>query len=288
MYVNQIIETVLMFPDKSFEIQKQWIIDSLKASMKFHLGEIPGAVDSLLLKHNGSKMFRDDLDIPLPFHTTFLSFVISRGKLEIDASTSPSTKRGVLAVEDKREDRTLFLQYMYSDEVKMWIPSFFGLVRQGGKSELQIAPVIKTEAVLQNLGRALDAQEIREAFNSLNSDISVFNVFLELLTCKNIISETVHVDEILNKRRVKKGKLPLYDYKVLNLLLPGIRTDSNKSYSRGLDIKQRVHLCRGHFKEYTDKRPLFGKYVGRYWWQPIVRGKGDGMIAKEYQIKVNT
>lgn len=47
----------------------------------------------------------------------------------------------------------------------------------------------------------------------------------------------------------------------------------------------RVHLCRGHFKEYTEQNPLFGRHVGRYWWQPCVRGKKEkGIIAKDYIV----
>lgn len=287
MYVNQIIEQVARYPEESYEIPKSWILNSLKGSIKFHLGEIPGAIESLLAKHGGSKVFQDDLDLHFPYSNTFLSFVVPREKIEVDQTTDMSTKRGILAVEDKSKGQTLFLQYMYHDVGKMWIPSVIGLVHLKGQSDFKIAPVLKTEAIVRNLGRSFDAHEMREAFTSLNSDISVFNVFLALLSCKNITAETIRIDEKLNKRRSKKGKLPLYDYKVLNLILPGNKKEVNKSDLNETSIKQRVHLCRGHFKEYTEKRPLFGKYVGRYWWQAIVRGKGDGMINKEYQIKLN-
>jgi len=50
----------------------------------------------------------------------------------------------------------------------------------------------------------------------------------------------------------------------------------------------RIHLCRGHFKEYTKEKPLFGKYTGTYWWQPTMRGnKKKGVIHKDYEVVAN-
>jgi hypothetical protein len=52
------------------------------------------------------------------------------------------------------------------------------------------------------------------------------------------------------------------------------------------DSLNRVHLCHGHFKNYTEGNPLFGKYTGRYWWQPFVRGnKKKGVVMKDYLVK---
>ena len=62
-----------------------------------------------------------------------------------------------------------------------------------------------------------------------------------------------------------------------------IKEYDEKSY-QGL---QRVHLCRGHFKEYTNENPLFGKHVGRFWWQPMVRGdKKRGVLNKDYDVVI--
>lgn len=287
MYVDQILEIISKFPEESYQIPKYWLIESLRTSAKFHLGEIPGAIDNLLAKQAGAKIFSDDLDFPLPFPATFLSFIIPREKIPIEEITSYSTRRGVLAVEDKQNGRTLYLQYMYYDEGKMWVPSFFGLVHEKDQGEFKIAPVIKNEAIIRNTGRNLKEEEIRAAFKSLNSDVSVFNVFLELLTCKNITTETIHIDEKLNRKRIKNGKLPLFEYKVLNLLLPGVKSGTGLTSSKELGATQRVHLCRGHFKEYTKERPLFGKYTGRYWWQSAVRGKGAGCIVKDYHVDIS-
>jgi hypothetical protein len=43
------------------------------------------------------------------------------------------------------------------------------------------------------------------------------------------------------------------------------------------------HIMRGHFKRFTEERPLLGKYVGQFWWEQQVRGTADkGIIHKDY------
>ncbi len=61
----------------------------------------------------------------------------------------------------------------------------------------------------------------------------------------------------------------------------------NNSGSKGDgSYTNRIHLCRGHFKRYTKDKPLFGKYVGLWWWQPSVRGRNkEGIIYKDYELK---
>ncbi len=45
------------------------------------------------------------------------------------------------------------------------------------------------------------------------------------------------------------------------------------------------HFCRGHFKTYTAERPLFGKYVGAFWWDAHARGSiKKGIVTKDYNI----
>jgi len=104
------------------------------------------------------------------------------------------------------------------------------------------------------------------------------------LSCKNIVASKKLPPERLNKKRTKSGKEPLYTYHTLKVLLPSRRTIGTKADPTGRTV--RLHLCRGHFKEYTTNRPLFGKYTGRYWWQPIARGdKKAGVVMKDYHVE---
>ncbi len=65
-----------------------------------------------------------------------------------------------------------------------------------------------------------------------------------------------------------------------------------RQLSVGKDGKQqpvkglvRQHICRGHFKTYTEDRPLFGKYAGTFWVPATVKGNPErGVVGKDYRI----
>jgi hypothetical protein len=121
--------------------------------------------------------------------------------------------------------------------------------------------------------------------NVIPAYLSNIEKTVRLLNCKNIQTEKIQPPAKLNKKRIRSGKQSIFDYHILNLVLP-----SNKK--RGYQEQQvplshnRVHLCRGHFKEYTKEHPLFGRHTGLYWWEPSVRGQNrDGVVMKDYNIK---
>lgn len=107
-----------------------------------------------------------------------------------------------------------------------------------------------------------------------------------LLNCKNITSEKHSPDEALNKSRRKRGKQELFTYKTLKLLLPGNKEKHNLQ-NEPTGEHNRIHFCRGHFKEYTAEAPLFGRITGLWWWQPHVRGQNkDGIVVKDYEVEI--
>ncbi|MHB8136639.1 MAG: hypothetical protein ACYDH1_20700 [Anaerolineaceae bacterium] len=115
-------------------------------------------------------------------------------------------------------------------------------------------------------------------------DLVAMNAALMLLNCKNIVSEDNLPPEKLNKKRNKNGKQELFTYKTLKLVLPTESKNNGKEYLPS-GAKVRIHLCRGHFKNYTKESPLFGRYTGLYWWEPHIRGdKNEGIVIKDYKI----
>lgn len=111
----------------------------------------------------------------------------------------------------------------------------------------------------------------------------MFCVFLRFLSCKNIETQDNLPSLKLNKKRKKTGKQELFTYKTLVIKPIGKKQESQAA--QGL-WDNRIHLCRGHFKEYTTKKPLFGRITGRFWWQPSVRGRSrDGIVMKNYKIE---
>ena len=132
----------------------------------------------------------------------------------------------------------------------------------------------------------------RETLSDFNPDnfgesgyaIAVVCTVMRLLifmNCKNVIQEKIETSPRLQKKRARSNKRPLFDYYVLKV---------RQSFSGGSEKKDlwsnRIHLCRGHFKNYTDENPLFGKYTGLYWWQPHARGqKKKGVVVKDYDMQ---
>jgi hypothetical protein len=50
-------------------------------------------------------------------------------------------------------------------------------------------------------------------------------------------------------------------------------------------IKHALHICRGHFKNFTPEAPLLGRATGTYWFSSHVRGsKERGVVKKDYSI----
>jgi hypothetical protein len=131
-----------------------------------------------------------------------------------------------------------------------------------------------------------DAEEPKEYYDEMIQEIKNINACMLLLSCKNIKAESVPPVEKLNKKRRKKGKQDIMDYKTLRLVLPRQQRYANSGGSgEGSQQATRLHLCAGHFKSYTQDAPLFGKHTGRFWWQPHVRGDKDvGQVNKEYAV----
>lgn len=104
-----------------------------------------------------------------------------------------------------------------------------------------------------------------------------------LAHCKNIEIVDVKKDfKKLNKNRKKKNKSPLFEFKVVKL------TDASKKVYTIHDLndsrkKVNFHICRGHFKEYNEEKPLFGKLTGKFWVPQHTRGDiKKGFTKKDY------
>lgn len=107
-----------------------------------------------------------------------------------------------------------------------------------------------------------------------------------LLSCKNV-SMTPHESDPEQVRRAVKrhgGTPDSYRYHTLVVRPPGARHDSP---GQDIDIMPR-HMCRGHFAEYGpefNKGLLFGKYAGRFYVPPHMKGdKKHGVVEKDYIV----
>lgn len=103
--------------------------------------------------------------------------------------------------------------------------------------------------------------------------------------CNNVEYYDKSHPKSLQKANKKRGKIPQETYRVLDIggLKKQAKSESNSSQG---ELSTALHICRGHFKTYTEEKPLFGKITGTVWCPPHQRGTIDqGKINKEYNIK---
>lgn len=104
--------------------------------------------------------------------------------------------------------------------------------------------------------------------------------------CRNVekVKEGAAAEK-LNKAHKKRYGAPLHRFYTLKI---GVmqRILEKEGRANEIGVPMALHVCRGHFKEFTEDKPLFGKHVGRYWWPMHVRGKADaGSVDKQYKVE---
>ena len=94
--------------------------------------------------------------------------------------------------------------------------------------------------------------------------------------CRNEISP-----RLWQKQR-RNGKLGVSSFYTLDI--PAITSRLSVGADAGQSMAQRLHLCRGHFKDYRE-HGLFGRQRGIYWWDMQARGKAAmGEVRKDYRV----
>jgi hypothetical protein len=104
-----------------------------------------------------------------------------------------------------------------------------------------------------------------------------------LAHCKNVR----HVEHVpggkFERAKRRRGEEPSLRYYTLEIdpMKQVLRTEGNAD-STGL--KQALHICRGHFKDYRQSG-LFGRIKGIFWWDSMARGSSSqGVVAKDYAV----
>lgn len=118
----------------------------------------------------------------------------------------------------------------------------------------------------------------------MNSAIRPVSLAISFLHCKNVTMVTTDPPVKVQQRRVKEGKLPLIRYHTLEIE-PMCKILRTEGQSEKTGLKLALHICRGHFKDYSKGKGLFGRFHDLYWWDSMVRGSPEhGMVGKDYNI----
>lgn len=272
MFAHQIIEDLNNI-SKLYNISERYAqtaiacLDFINKSIHFTIEDLLG---SLELAFDNRPVYENFLN--LPYKKIWIDFIIKlqNGKI---------SKNGVLVTESESEkegDKKCIRIYIYSQVfTKKWImhPNYY-TIREDLPGVVGKVETVKSDekGIMKSIEK-IDVQVIK-----------IIDVFLKILNCKNIVVEKIHAHKKLNKKRRLAGKQEIFDYHVLNVVTPSAKREYQEKH-KPLS-HNRVHLCRGHFKEYTKEHPLFGKLTGIYWWQPHARGQNkNGIVIKDYNIK---
>ena len=105
---------------------------------------------------------------------------------------------------------------------------------------------------------------------------------IKFMNCKNVLIKTNDPPSKLQKNRKRKNKPPLYSFKTIEIRpIRILKTISNNKS----DIGYSLHICRGHFKDYTKGKGLFGRIHGSFWWEEQMRGDiKHGISEHDYKV----
>lgn len=106
---------------------------------------------------------------------------------------------------------------------------------------------------------------------------------ISFLHCKNVKMKPV-LPRPESAKRQRKSAIPTIKTYTLEIepMRKILETEGN---SQKTGLKLALHICRGHFKDFSKGTGLFGKYKGMFWWDSQVRGhKESGVIIKDYDI----
>lgn len=107
---------------------------------------------------------------------------------------------------------------------------------------------------------------------------------VSLMHCKNITYHAVEPPK-LSPHLKRKRRRPLVRYHVLDID-PMRRVLKTEGRSDEVGLKRALHICRGHFRTYTEEAPMFGRVTGTFWVPQHIRGNAEsGVVVKDYNVK---
>jgi hypothetical protein len=191
-----------------------------------------------------------DLDSPfakLPFPITYVEF---------EAYTLGTIC--LLATESGDE---ILLTIFTKEPGKGFSKNLFDIVLKGQESHLSVT---------------MPGFEIDDLMRQYAGNIAqIFVSFLEALNCSNVETILNEPPQKLNKKRIAKGKTPLFAFRTLHIKT-GQRTVTPKGQTAAERAGPRLHFRRGHIRRLPDKL---------VWVQPCMVGSiKNGMVLKDYEV----
>lgn len=296
---------------KNYKIHVNRVINYIKTCHKFHIGDYD-EIYKLFQGREGQILFVDDYEyLKLPYKVVYLDGMVNRDSVEEEEVNVP--KRAMLVIEVNKEFWFCYIINKF-ENVDRWILSPIGyLIHLGLMLPLKDFYEILTltndfeEVICKNpsaygdfkastIPIPLDLSFMKqvdpiETMKDDQFDMVTLSNYITLLNCKNVGSNIIKVYQSAKKSNKgsyagRKIELPQYSYHILKLKLPGEKNEKKYISSGEAMTHYRRHFCRGHFKTFTEEKPLLGKHIGRYWFSAHLRGNNDGIVDKDYTTEI--
>lgn len=180
---------------------------------------------------------------------------------------------------DKKAIYILPLNYL--EESGKWFPNIAAIVLTEGLILYRSEKIFEAKGIVY-VPAGKDQARIwseagytyADAINDGSDDLKCFFQLMYLLDCSNVVVQTNDAPKHLNKKRLKKGKIPFFDYRVLTI------RNTKKMRETKTDVvgnrkSPTPHLRRGHLRHY----PNFTRFIQNM----SIGGKGK-MINKDYKL----
>ena len=116
----------------------------------------------------------------------------------------------------------------------------------------------------------------------VGNTVATFATTCALMCCRNVRQVATVPDQRTQGIRKRRNKLPLVTWHTLKVGVPGTRASG---HATGKGEPLAVHWVRGHFKRYTEDKPLLGRHVGTFWWTPHLAGQDTKrFVGKDYEV----
>jgi len=172
----------------------------------------------------------------------------------------------------------------YSDAMKVWVPPpcamFFP---RGGTPELV---EMQQAGLLTVLPLGVDAygvfpkeERTKRAIRDISDEVMSLIHLMVALNLDKGRHEVLPAPEKLNKKRAKKGRIPMYEYKILDIIadVMQVTKPTAKPHQGGTHASPRMHKRRGHVRRLRSGRTT--------WVRNMIVGKpGSGAVEKEYSV----
>lgn len=154
----------------------------------------------------------------------------------------------------------------------------------GFASGASIAPADLISRLARERGKT-ELDTVKNVIDDSKCDLAMVRKVQLLLSCRNICIVKKYPLRTGGFAGKLKKRKDIYSYHVLRIK-PGSGSSPTDQSAIITGAHNRIHFCRGHFKNYSVEAPLFGTHTGLYWWEPHLRGRDrSGFADKDYEIE---